>query len=127
MSGGFPIVPRGLQVFCRAAPDRWFLPVWAGLALVCRRLVRRLQQASEQDVLTGLLNRRGIETRLHQQARLAARRGQRLSLRLIDAQHFKRINDKHCHPAGDAMLQAMGRVLHGVIRDRDLAARAGGE
>jgi len=233
LAGGFLIMLRGLQLFCRTQPDRWFLPAWIAFALamgaaqwhgsvplfvtvssvplglvvwraawvvrhelaaefgtraaaacawpfwtiggvlvlrgllaplapgwvggslheagasnlaaslafvasglvlnlglvglVCSRLVRRLQQASEHDVLTGLLNRRGIESRLHQHARLAARRGQRLSLLSIDADHFKRINDEHGHPAGDEVLQALGQVLHTVIRDSDLAARAGGE
>ncbi len=97
------------------------------VALVIVRMLRRLQRASQLDPLTGLLNRRGIEQRLAEQLRLAARTGQPLSVLSIDIDHFKRVNDVHGHPAGDAALQAMGRTLAGALRESDHAARVGGE
>ena len=49
-----------------------------------------------------------------------------MSLLSIDVDRFKRINDEHDHPGGDAVLQGLGQVLRSVVRDSDLAARAGG-
>jgi len=97
------------------------------VALVTSRMLRRLQRASDHDGLTGLLNRRGIHARLLQESRRLARHGAAYSVLSIDIDHFKRINDQHGHPAGDAVLQALGRTLVEAGRDVDLAARAGGE
>jgi diguanylate cyclase (GGDEF)-like protein len=97
------------------------------VALVIVRMLRRLQRASLLDPLTGLLNRRGIEQRLGEQMHLAARTGQPLSVLSIDIDHFKRVNDRHGHPAGDAALQALGQTLAGALRESDHAARVGGE
>jgi diguanylate cyclase (GGDEF)-like protein len=97
------------------------------VALVCSRMLRRLQRASEHDSLTGLLNRRGIQARLAQESHRLGRQGQPFSVLSIDVDHFKRINDRHGHPAGDAVLQALGQTLKQVGRDVDLPARAGGE
>lgn len=97
------------------------------VALVIVRMLRRLQRASQLDPLTGLLNRRGIEQRLGEQMRLTSRTAQPLSVLSIDIDHFKRVNDLHGHPVGDAALQALGRTLAGALRESDHAARVGGE
>jgi diguanylate cyclase (GGDEF)-like protein len=96
-------------------------------SLVATRLLRRLQRASEHDALTGLLNRRGIESRLLAHMRRRRRGGPGFALLSIDADHFKSINDRHGHPSGDAVLRALGQVLSAGTRPGDLAARAGGE
>lgn len=95
------------------------------MALVVGRMLRRLQRASDHDGLTGLLNRRGIHARLLQESRRLARHGAAYSVLSIDIDHFKLVNDRH--PAGDAMLQALGQTLAQAGRDVDLAARSGGE
>lgn len=97
------------------------------VAVVCGRMVRRLERASDYDGLTGLLNRRAIEKHLLAQASRLARTGQPYSMLSIDLDHFKRVNDRHGHPVGDAVLRQFGRTLAEQMRLGDLAARAGGE
>lgn len=97
------------------------------VALVCSRMLRRLQRASDHDGLTGLLNRRGIESRLQLEANRLGRYGQPYSVLSIDVDLFKHINDRHGHPAGDAVLRALGQTLVRAGRDVDLAGRTGGE
>ena len=77
---------------------------------------------AETDDLTQLANRRGLHAAM-------ARSGSpnRAALIVIDLDHFKSINDAHGHPAGDAALTQVARVLRDTIRPRDTAARVGGE
>ncbi|MFN3377299.1 MAG: diguanylate cyclase domain-containing protein [Burkholderiaceae bacterium] len=88
----------------------------------------QLMNLSETDVLTGLVNRRGFNRRLHQ-AFLQARRDARpLSLFLCDIDHFKAYNDALGHVQGDACLRQVAQVLQAVCqRPLDCAARYGGE
>jgi len=88
--------------------------------LTRRNRVLRIQ--AEHDPLTGLANRAHLRTRLG----LRASRFEG-ALFLIDVDHFKDINDRHGHAAGDAVLIAIARRLEGVLRDRDLVVRWGGE
>jgi len=97
------------------------------LALVIARLLLQLRHQSEHDELTGLLNRRAIVQRLREEAQRLGRYGQPYSVLSIDVDHFKRINDRFGHPAGDAVLREMGRVLRQVGRTVDHVARSGGE
>ena len=53
--------------------------------------------------------------------------GDSLALVLLDLDDFKKVNDTHGHPAGDAVLRTVGEVLGGGVRQIDLAARYGGE
>jgi len=96
-------------------------------ALVFVRLLLRLRHQSEHDDLTGLLNRRAIQQRLRGEAERLRRYGQAYSVLSIDVDHFKKINDRFGHPAGDEVLRAMGRVLRQVGRSVDHVARTGGE
>ena len=79
------------------------------------------------DPLTGLLNRRGLDTRALEAVALARRHGRPLACLVIDLDHFKRINDTYGHAAGDVVLQAVAERLHRETRISDLAARFGGE
>lgn len=97
------------------------------LALVFARLLLLLRHQSEHDDLTGLLNRRAIQQRLRAEAERLRRYGQAFSVLSIDVDHFKKINDRFGHPAGDAVLAAVGRELRRVGRTVDHVARAGGE
>lgn len=88
----------------------------------------KLNRLSTTDVLTGLANRRAFMARLNAELRRQARTGRPMSLVLVDADHFKRINDTHGHPAGDQVLAMLGRLLSlGVRTPVDMAARLGGE
>ena len=87
----------------------------------------RLLQEASTDGLTGLANRRHFDEFLSQQVASAVRYGTTLSLVTLDLDHFKRLNDRYGHPAGDDVLRAVARVLQEVARDTDLVARHGGE
>ena len=82
---------------------------------------RRLQHQVVTDHLTGLYNRRGFEEAL------AGPLGHQASLLLIDLDHFKHINDRLGHRAGDLVLAEVGRRLPRQIRDGDFVARVGGD
>jgi diguanylate cyclase (GGDEF)-like protein len=86
-----------------------------------------LKEASTHDPLTGLANRRLIIERLKQEDERAARQGQGYMVALIDADHFKQINDEHGHDGGDQVLVALAQILKNCLRGSDLCGRWGGE
>jgi len=86
-----------------------------------------LEQLSSTDALTGIGNRRQLEARLGDELRRASRYGDPLSLVLLDIDHFKRVNDRHGHLTGDAVLVEVARSIQRAVRDTDLVARYGGE
>jgi len=87
----------------------------------------RLRDSAERDPLTGLRNRRAFERALDAEAARLDRYGHPLSLLVLDADHFKGINDRFGHEAGDTVLQDIALLLESEIRDLDTAARFGGE
>lgn len=100
-----------------------------------RSTMRELEQANRQlaalslnDSLTGLHNRRHMDNLLPELCAEARRTGQHLTLALLDADHFKSINDKWGHDFGDHCLKHIAGVLsRHVKRPRDVAIRFGGE
>jgi diguanylate cyclase (GGDEF)-like protein len=97
------------------------------IAMVINRLVIRLRRASDHDMLTGTLNRRGMATRLTAEERRRRRQGSGYALLSVDIDHFKRINDRYGHEAGDIVLAAVARAIAGVMRESDSLGRMGGE
>lgn len=96
-------------------------------ALAAREALQaELERASRTDPLTGLANRRALDERLAFLLGQARRAYRPLALLLIDADHFKRVNDRFGHAAGDAVLVELARRI-GAKRTTDLAARFGGE
>ena len=80
------------------------------------------------DELTGAPNRRYFMQRMSRELRRVQRYGGELSLMSLDIDHFKRINDRHGHAAGDAVLQEFAqRMSISLCRDTDWCARMGGE
>ncbi|RZI84630.1 MAG: GGDEF domain-containing protein [Rubrivivax sp.] len=95
--------------------------------IVVTRLVRRLEHLSHHDALTGLLNRRAIEYLLDREAQRLHRFGEPFTILMVDIDHFKRINDRLGHAAGDAVLCAVSQTLQAQAREVDRVARFGGE
>ena len=87
-----------------------------------------LARMSQTDGLTRLANRRHFDQVLAREHARHLRTGAPLSLLMVDADHFKRVNDHYGHAMGDDYLRALARVLErSVVRSTDLAARYGGE
>jgi diguanylate cyclase (GGDEF)-like protein len=98
--------------------------------LVRRRidsLVADLSHAARSDPLTGLLNRRGFLPLLEEQFELARRSGRELSLLAVDLDHFKELNDRLGHAAGDRALVAVAQALQSTPRRSDVVCRMGGD
>lgn len=91
------------------------------------RLWATLHEAAFRDPLTGLFNRRYVFDALGSELRKHHRYGEAFSIILIDADHFKQINDRYGHPAGDAALKAIARACNESVRDTDIVGRFGGE
>ncbi|HYD40290.1 MAG TPA: GGDEF domain-containing protein [Anaeromyxobacter sp.] len=87
----------------------------------------RLAQSAQQDPLTGLYNRRHFEDRLGAELSASLRHGRPLALLLADLDHFKAVNDRHGHLAGDEVLRLTALVLRDAVRKEDVLARYGGE
>jgi diguanylate cyclase (GGDEF)-like protein len=99
----------------------------AALALAQWREGQRLRHLALSDALTGLANRRQILRLAQQAVRDARRDGAPLSLVMLDLDHFKQINDRHGHAAGDAALTRVGDAFAQVLRRHDHLGRSGGE
>jgi diguanylate cyclase (GGDEF)-like protein len=89
--------------------------------------LRREQRAAITDGLTGLLNRRGFDERLREEIERAHRADRTLALVIADCDDLKRINDQNGHEKGDAVLQAIARVIRECKRAQDVAGRLGGD
>lgn len=87
----------------------------------------RLRNLATTDALTGLLNARAYHERCNQVLVSTRRRGAPWAVLFMDLDHFKSINDRHGHAAGDIVLQSVAQALAGGVRASDIVARIGGE
>jgi len=92
-----------------------------------RALSERLQGLSATDALTGIANRRTFDERLAIEIARSNRYGAPLSLVMIDLDHFKELNDRFGHPAGDDVLRRVALLIDQEKRLGDVVARYGGE
>ncbi|KQM85938.1 hypothetical protein ASE67_08615 [Sphingomonas sp. Leaf23] len=92
-----------------------------------KTLEAELSRAASTDPLTGLANRRVFDAALAQRVDVAAQGGIAGCVAVFDLDHFKAVNDRYGHDAGDHVLQAFARIARGVMRDGDVVARLGGE
>jgi diguanylate cyclase (GGDEF)-like protein len=97
------------------------------VALENARLHKIVERQALTDELTDLANRRRFMEVVQREVARAARFNQPLALVLFDLDHFKQINDRFGHQAGDDVLRATASVIKSRIRETDLAARVGGE
>ncbi|EML5379309.1 diguanylate cyclase [Enterobacter bugandensis] len=112
------------------APARAYLELMAealGLALANQRLRDALLEKALFDPLTGLRNRHHLEDTLHTQMTQAMRNGEPLSCMMIDIDHFKSINDRFGHEAGDQVIKNVATIVQRAAHEGGLAFRYGGE
>lgn len=86
-----------------------------------------LQQQSQVDTLTGVLNRRGFEHALQEECARALRSNLPLTAMFVDLDHFKRVNDHYGHPCGDRVLTQIAASVGEMLRPTDSLSRYGGE
>jgi diguanylate cyclase (GGDEF)-like protein/PAS domain S-box-containing protein len=87
----------------------------------------RLRELATTDNLTGCPNRRQFLDVATSEFTRAERYGRTISLAMIDIDHFKDVNDRHGHEAGDSVLRALGETLRRTLRKSDVPGRLGGE
>jgi diguanylate cyclase (GGDEF)-like protein/PAS domain S-box-containing protein len=99
------------------------LATQAGARIGTVRAFQRTQLQASTDGLTGLVNRRTLESQL----RGLIKHGRPFALVIADLDHFKQLNDTHGHEAGDRALRVFAKTAQDVLRDDDVIARWGGE
>lgn len=95
--------------------------------VVIRDMLEAHRQASMTDPLSGALNRRGLEDAAERLTEMARRTSSDLTVVMCDIDHFKVINDKLGHSAGDKVIVSLSRLLRESVRGTDRVARVGGE
>jgi diguanylate cyclase (GGDEF)-like protein len=98
-----------------------------GITLRNAQLFHEVKDNSLRDGLTGLYNRTHALEAIGAELRRARRTRAPLSLIMLDLDHFKQINDRHGHLAGDAVLATVGARMRDALRGSDLKCRYGGE
>lgn len=86
-----------------------------------------LEKQANIDVLTGINNRRSFYEQAEKALKQAKRKNTPLAVLMLDADHFKKVNDKHGHAIGDLVLKHLASTIKSTLRDVDLLGRVGGE
>lgn len=89
--------------------------------------LQETRQMLYEDALTGAQNRRAMDAVLAREVARSRRTGSRLTVAMIDIDHFKDVNDKYGHDAGDKLLLHLTMVVRSVLREADVLVRYGGE
>ena len=92
-----------------------------------RRLIEKYRNLSLTDMLTGLPNRRGFLALAEKSFARASRKRQSISFIMADIDHFKKVNDRHGHEAGDEVLRVVAQRFLDCLRVEDICCRYGGE
>jgi diguanylate cyclase (GGDEF)-like protein len=95
--------------------------------LVSERTVTAHRTAASMDPLTGMFNRRGFAEATSRVIEREANAGRPVTVMIFDIDHFKSINDRFGHPAGDEILKLFAAVVVNTLRITDLSGRIGGE
>jgi diguanylate cyclase (GGDEF)-like protein/PAS domain S-box-containing protein len=118
----------GVRIF--ALPDIRLIEMFcqqAAIAIQNAELYAKVKHLAVTDALTGLNNRGAFFDRARQEFNRSVRYGHKMSVIMLDVDHFKQVNDKFGHAAGDEALRLIARLCQGIIRDSDVAGRYGGE
>jgi diguanylate cyclase (GGDEF)-like protein len=97
------------------------------IVMVAHRYAFKLNRLSMLDSLTGAYNRSAVERISLRTLNRARQSGRSISVAMVDADHFKNINDTYGHPVGDQVLQHLVGILSAQLRPGDLVVRYGGE
>ena len=107
-----------------------FLERFATIVTVCLQNVKnheQLKRVGLTDVLTGVNNRRFFDQRLQEEVSAVQRSNSDLSCLFFDVDHFKQVNDRYGHHAGDIVLKEVAGIIRQSLRSTDILARYGGE
>ncbi len=110
--------------------DRRSLIIFANstaIAIDNAKMHKKMQDLTIIDELTGLYNYRYFRNKLFDEMRRADRYHQKMSLLMLDIDHFKELNDSQGHQTGNIVLQEIAAVIKQAVRDVDIVARYGGE
>ncbi|HET9441003.1 MAG TPA: GGDEF domain-containing protein [Longimicrobiales bacterium] len=110
-----------------AISDLETIAPYAAARLQQTRQLGEMRQLADRDALTGLANRRAFDAQLLAEWARWERYHRPFSLLLFDIDHFKRVNDRFGHDAGDEVLRAVAASVTRLLRGSDFAARYGGE
>jgi diguanylate cyclase (GGDEF)-like protein len=122
-----------MQQSCTMGPLRSDDNSISGLFLIIQDVTelatyeQKLVEMNTKDALTGIYNRRFLESRLHDECDKQRRYNSQMSLIMIDIDFFKKVNDTYGHQCGDLVLQSVAAKAASVIRNTDFIARYGGE
>lgn len=97
------------------------------IARQLEELNQRLQSEASTDPLTGIPNRRALESAIERELARCRRTSEPVSFLILDVDHFKRFNDTYGHLVGDAVLRHLASVVQRCVREGDMIARFGGE
>jgi len=122
------------EIFLRIARQiSWLIErsrLYDRLEILNQKLIQtqsELERQATHDALTGIYNRRAILDALHAQVKRIGTDGENCGAIMIDVDYFKRINDQHGHPVGDAVLRGIAGILAQHLRAEDTVGRYGGE
>lgn len=105
-----------------------FFLLFSGLALLAiHKLLKQKEALATVDELTGLPNRRAFIETVNREVKASCRSGRPFCLMLVDIDHFKAVNDKSGHVAGDSLLRNLGQALVKACRPTDVVCRYGGD
>jgi len=92
-----------------------------------QRTIGTLRHQATRDALTGLFNRRFLDTYLPQVVKRATERRADVAVIMADLDHFKTLNDTLGHAAGDELLRSVGQIIRSTVRGEDVPFRVGGD
>ncbi len=129
------ILVKDVSVLEGLIPSYWVISIIGGLISVffveyvrkTQYLLMKYEKESTTDFLTGLHNVRQFDVLWNTLISNATAKNERLSLLMIDIDHFKHVNDTYGHPIGDIILVELGQILKDYSRSFDVVSRNGGE
>lgn len=129
------VLVKDFIVLTSLIPSYWMISIIGGLisvffveyVLKTQYLLMKYEKESTTDFLTGLNNVRQFDAIWNTLISNATVKNERLSLLMIDIDHFKHVNDTFGHPIGDSILVELGQILKEASRSFDVVSRNGGE